>query len=92
MTGSPALTRTHRTVSGNGCGCRPGIGAVNVPPPTSSSLPARVARSARLNTLIVRQGGEHVLYGSVLTLGAATQTWAELTDTMVTGLALTIIR
>ncbi|WP_298800671.1 hypothetical protein [uncultured Pseudonocardia sp.] len=45
-----------------------------------------------MNTLIVRQGGEHVLDGSVLTLAAATQTWAELTGMTVTKLAPTITR
>jgi len=45
-----------------------------------------------LNTLIVRQGGEHVLYGSILTLAAATQTWACQTCTTVTELARTTIR
>jgi hypothetical protein len=54
---------------------------------------ARKGRAFRsLNTLIVRQGGEHVLYGSTLTLAAATQTWAGQTGTTVTELAPTIIR
>jgi len=54
---------------------------------------ARKGRAFRsLNTLIVRQGGEHVLDGSVLTLAAATQTWAELTGMTVTKLAPTITR
>jgi uncharacterized membrane protein len=42
--------------------------------------------------LIVKQGGEHVLYGSVLTLAAATHTWASETGTTVTEPAPTIIR
>jgi hypothetical protein len=54
---------------------------------------ARKGRAFRsLNTLIVRQGGEHVLYGSVLTLAAATHTWAAQTGTTVTELAPTTIR
>lgn len=40
-----------------------------------------------LNTLIVRQGGEQVLYGSALALAAATQTWAADTDTAVAEIA-----
>lgn len=54
---------------------------------------ARKGRAFRsLNTLIVKQGGEHVLYGSVLTLAAATQTWAGQTRTTVAELAPTVIR
>ena len=38
---------------------------------------ARKARAFRsLDTLLIRQGGKHVLYGSALALAAATQTWA----------------
>ena len=40
-----------------------------------------------LNTLIVRRGGEQVLYGSALALAAATQTWAADTDTPVAEIA-----
>lgn len=40
-----------------------------------------------LNTLIVRQGGEQVLYGSALALAAATQTWAADADTPVAEIA-----
>lgn len=54
---------------------------------------ARKGRAFRsLNTLIVKQGGEHVLYGSVLTLAAATHAWAGQTGTTVHELAPTIIR
>lgn len=54
---------------------------------------ARKGRAFRsLNTLIIRQGGEQVLDGSVLTLAAATQTWADQTGTSVTELARTTIR
>jgi hypothetical protein len=45
-----------------------------------------------LDTLITRQGGEHVLYGSALTLAAATQTWATGTDTPVLELVRTAVR
>ncbi len=44
-----------------------------------------------LHTLITRQGGEQVLYGSALALAAATQTWAAATDTPVTELARTAL-
>ena len=54
---------------------------------------ARKGRAfSSLDTLIARQGGEHVLYGSALTLIAATQTWADLTDTPVRDLAATAVR
>jgi hypothetical protein len=45
-----------------------------------------------LDTLIARQGGEHVLYGSALTLAAATQTWAADADTQVRELARAAVR
>jgi hypothetical protein len=45
-----------------------------------------------LQTLIVKQGGEHVLYGSALALAAATTTWATLTDTQVADIAHTQVR
>lgn len=45
-----------------------------------------------LNTLITRQGGEQILYGSVLALAAAIQTWAADTDTPVAELARTALR
>jgi hypothetical protein len=54
---------------------------------------ARKGRAfSSLDTLIARQGGEHVLYGSALTLIAATQTWSDLTDTPVRDLAATAVR
>jgi len=54
---------------------------------------ARKGRAFRsLNTLITRQGGEQVLYGSALALAAATQTWAAATDTSVTQLARIALR
>jgi hypothetical protein len=45
-----------------------------------------------LNTLITRQGGKHVLYGSALTLAAAIQTWATVTDTPVPDLLRAAVR
>lgn len=44
-----------------------------------------------LDTLIVTQGGENVLYGSVLALAAAVQTWAD-TDTSVAEILLNHVR
>jgi hypothetical protein len=48
--------------------------------------------SASLDTLMVRQGGKHVLYGSALALAAALQAWAAKTDTPVRELARTAVR
>ncbi len=49
---------------------------------------ARKGRAfSSLDTLIARQGGEHVLYGSALTLAAAAQTWAANTNTPVAEVA-----
>ena len=45
-----------------------------------------------LDTLIARQGGEHVLYGSALTLAAAAQTWAARTNTPVREIAQAAVR
>jgi hypothetical protein len=54
---------------------------------------ARKGRAfASLNTLITRQGGKHVLYGSALTLAAAIQTWATSTDTPVLDLVRSAVR
>ena len=54
---------------------------------------ARKGRAfASLGTLITRQGGVHILYGSALTLAATIKTWAELTDTPVSDLTRTAIR
>jgi hypothetical protein len=53
---------------------------------------ARKQRAFRsLQTLITRQGGEQVLYGSALALAAATQTWAAATNTPVAELARTAL-
>jgi hypothetical protein len=54
---------------------------------------ARKGRAfASLDSLIVRQGGQHVLYGSALVLAAALQSWARHTQTPLTDLARTVIR
>jgi hypothetical protein len=45
---------------------------------------ARKGRAySSLNTLIIRQGGEHVLYGSALALAATIRRWATETNTAV---------
>jgi hypothetical protein len=54
---------------------------------------ARKGRAfASLDTLIARQGGKHVLYGSALTLAAAAQTWAADSDTPVRELTHAAVR
>jgi hypothetical protein len=54
---------------------------------------ARKGRAfSSLDTLIARQGGKHVLYGSALTLAAAARTWAADTDTPVRELARDAVR
>jgi hypothetical protein len=54
---------------------------------------ARKGRAfSSLDTLIASQGGEHVLYGSALTLTAATHTWAARADTPVRDIARTAVR
>jgi len=54
---------------------------------------ARKGRAfASLDSLIDRQGGQHVLYGSALALAAALQAWAAQTDTPVSALARAAVR
>ena len=54
---------------------------------------ARKGRAfACLDSLIARQGGQHVLHGSALTLAAALQAWSRHTGTPAIDLARTIIR
>lgn len=54
---------------------------------------ARKGRAFRsLDTLIARQGGQHVLFGSALTLAAAVQEWARHTGAPVAGLTRDIVR
>jgi hypothetical protein len=45
-----------------------------------------------LDSLIARQGGQHVLYGSALVLAAALQAWARYAGTPLIDLARTVIR
>ena len=45
-----------------------------------------------LDTLIIKRGGRHVLYGSTLALAAATQAWSQHTGTPITELAHAEIR
>jgi hypothetical protein len=53
---------------------------------------ARKGRAFRsLDTLITRQGGQHVLYGSALALAAAVQTWSADTGTPLTDLTRTAV-
>jgi hypothetical protein len=53
---------------------------------------ARKGRAFRsLDTLITCQGGQHVLYGSALTLAATIQTWSADTGTPVTDLTRTVV-
>jgi hypothetical protein len=53
---------------------------------------ARKGRAFRsLDTLIARQGGKQVLYGSALTLAAATQTWSAATGTPLADQARTTV-
>lgn len=56
---------------------------------TSLAVKGRAFRS--LDTLIVRQGAEQVLYGSALALAAATQPWASDADMPVTEIARTAV-
>jgi hypothetical protein len=54
---------------------------------------ARKGRAFRsLDTLITRQGGKNVLYGSALTLAATIQTWSADTDTPITNLTHAAVR
>jgi hypothetical protein len=54
---------------------------------------ARKGRAFRsLDTLIARQGGKHVLYGSTLVLAAAAEAWSASTRTPVADLVRDIVR
>ena len=54
---------------------------------------ARKGRAfASLDSLIVRQGGLHVLYGSALVLAGALQSWARHTETPLIDLARIVVR
>jgi hypothetical protein len=54
---------------------------------------ARKGRAAgSLDSLIARQGGQHVLYGSALVLAAALQGWARHAETPFIDLARSVVR
>jgi len=54
---------------------------------------ARKGRAYRsLDTLLIKQGGKQVLYGSALALAAATRTWSIITGTEVNELTRTAIQ
>jgi hypothetical protein len=80
----PGLSQRVRLPAGNWAGDRAA---------TDILVLARKGRAfASLSTLIARQGGKHVLYGSALTLAATIQAWAAQTDTPVSDLARTTVR
>ena len=80
----PGLPQRVRLPAGNWTGERAA---------TDILVLARKGRAfASLSTLIARQGGKHVLYGSALTLAATIQAWAAQTDTPVSNLARTTLR
>jgi hypothetical protein len=56
------------------------------------ALAAKGRAFRSLHTLTVRQGGQHLLYGSALALAAATLAWAHQTRTELTELTATMIR
>lgn len=80
----PGLTQRVRLPAGNWTGERAA---------TDILVLARKGRAfASLSTLIARQGGKHVLYGSALTLAATIQAWAAHTGTPASELARTAVR
>ena len=84
--------------------CRRSRGPGQADPPARRALdrrtrsrrqphPARKGRAfASLDSLIARQGGQHVLYGSALALAAALQAWSRHARTPLIDLARTVIR
>ena len=56
------------------------------------ALAAKGRAFKSLDTLNIRQGGRHLLYGSALALAATLQSWAQLTGASVPSLANTEIR
>jgi hypothetical protein len=56
------------------------------------ALAAKGRAFRSLDTLTIRQGGHHLLYGSALALAAATLAWARHTNTTPTDLAAAVIR
>ena len=80
----PGLAQRVRLPAGNWTGERAA---------TDILVLARKGRAfASLSTIIARQGGKHVLYGSALTLAATIQAWAAQTDTPVSDLARSTVR
>jgi hypothetical protein len=78
------LARLARLPAGHWTGERAAADILNL---------ARRQRAFRsLDSLIARQGGKHVLYGSALALTAAIQAWSEHTSTPLTDLTRTAIR
>jgi hypothetical protein len=84
-TNTPAgLATMTRLPAGQWTGERAAIGILTL---------ARKGRAfASLDSLTVRQGGQHVLYGSALVLAAALQSWARHTETPLIDLARTAVR
>ena len=84
-TGAPAgLATMTRLPAGNWTGERAAIDILTL---------ARKGRAfGSLDSLIARQGGQHVLYGSALALAAALQAWARHAETPLIDLARTVIR
>ncbi|HEX5190705.1 MAG TPA: hypothetical protein VFW16_14250 [Streptosporangiaceae bacterium] len=84
-TDAPAgLAATTRLPAGHWTGQRAAIDILTL---------ARKGRAfASLDSLIVRQGGQHVLYGSALVLAAALQSWARHTETTLIDLARIVVR
>ena len=84
-TGTPAdLATMTRLPAGHWTGERAAIDILTL---------ARKGRAfGSLDSLIARQGGQHVLYGSALALAAALQAWARHVGTPLIDLARTVIR
>jgi hypothetical protein len=84
-TGAPAgLATMTRLPAGHWTGQRAAAGILTL---------ARKGRAfGSLDSLIARQGGRHVLYGSALALAAALQAWARHAGTPLIDLARTVIR
>ncbi len=83
--GTPAgLATLTRLPAGHWTGERAATGILTL---------ARKGRAfGSLDSLIARQGGQHVLYGSALVLAAALQAWARHAGTPLIDLARTVIR
>ena len=84
-TGTPArLATMTRLPAGHWTGERAAIDILTL---------ARKGRAfGSLDSLIARQGGQHVLYGSALALAAALQAWARHAETPLIDLTRTVVR